>query len=436
MAGIDNTWQKWWKKRGPQSWSWAKFYPFALFRAYMKERLPEDAQALVYVTILTLVPLLAVAFSLLRGFGVQGVIEPWLHDMFAPMGQAGDEVVNYLVQFVSQTNASGLGIVGVVVLFVSVINMAQKIEVTLNRIWRVETERSLKSRISGYISSIILAPLLIGAIMSMMLGMKDAAWLQPFLHYRGIGLLFNLLTSILPLAIVFLLIACTYAWIPNRKVQWKAALGGAAFFLLLWYPVSWIFSRFIAGSAKYSVIYSSFASVIIMLFWLYFLWLLFLMGAKISSLLQMPYGLSPHYENECYADEQMLLGIGIMTHIDQAFAKAETAPSIMDLSTALHCSPAKISFLLQRLHESELIAIADEAPARYLPSKARKHYTLLEIYQALAMPEDAVTLNVGQFKELEKRLEAQLDIPLLEWSEQQPSLPEKAKVQSEQDQLQ
>ena len=112
MAGIDNTWQKWWKKRGPQSWSWAKFYQFARFRAYMKERLPEDAQALVYVTILTLVPLLAVAFSLLRGFGVQGVIEPWLHDMFAPMGQAGDDVVNYLVQFVSQTNASGLGIVG------------------------------------------------------------------------------------------------------------------------------------------------------------------------------------------------------------------------------------------------------------------------------------------------------------------------------------
>lgn len=430
MAGIDNTWQKLWKARGPQSWRWAKFYPFALFRAYMKERLPEDAQALVYVTILTLVPLLAVAFSLLRGFGVQGVIEPWLHDMFAPMGQAGDEVVNYLVQFVSQTNASGLGIVGVVVLFVSVINMAQKIELTLNRIWRVETERSLKSRISGYISSIILAPLLIGAIMSMMLGMKDAAWLQPFLHYRGIGILFNLLTSLLPLAIVFLLIACTYAWIPNRQIQWKAALGGAAFFLLLWYPVSWVFSRFIAGSAKYSVIYSSFASVIIMLFWLYFLWLLFLMGAKVASLLQMPHGLSPHEENEWYADEQMLLGIGIMTYIDQAFANAEKAPSIMELSKALHSSPSKVGFILNRLHQADLIAIADDAPARYLPSKARKHYTLLEVYQALAMPEDTIMLNVGQFKELERGIEAQLNIPLHEWSAQQPSLAENTMKES------
>lgn len=415
MASIDSAWQKWWQQRGPISWRWAKFYPFALLRAYTKERLPEDAQAMVYVTLLTLVPLLAVAFSLLRGFGVNGVIEPWLRNMFDPMGSAGSEVVDYLIQFVSQTSAGGLGIVGVVVLFVSVINLAQKIETTLNRIWRVENERALKARISGYISAVLLAPLLIGAIMSMMLGMKNAAWLQPYLHLPGVGMLFALLTGLLPMVIVFMLIASSYAWIPNRRVSVKAAFTGAGFFLLLWYPVSWLFSRFIAGSANYSVIYSSFASMIILLFWLYFLWLLFIMGAKVASLIDMPDALSPHDEREWYADEQMTLGIAIMSAIDHAFAHAEEAPNISELSKALHSSPQKIGFLLARLHDGKLIRATDDSPARYVLSKARALYTLRDIYQALAMPQDTVNLNRAAFAELRENMIAQMDIPLMDW---------------------
>ncbi|UJF24007.1 YihY/virulence factor BrkB family protein [Suttonella sp. R2A3] len=417
MVGINETWQKWWQERGPISWRWAKFYPFALLRAYTKERLPSEAQAMVYVTLLTLVPLLAVAFSLLRGFGVNGVIEPWLRNMFEPMGDAGSEVVDRLIQFVSQTSAGGLGIVGVAVLFISVINLAQKIETTLNRIWRVENERALKARISGYVSAVLLAPLLIGAIMSTMLGMKDAAWLQPYLHLPGVGTLFSLLTGLLPMVIVFLIMASSYAWIPNRSVSLKAAFTGAAFFLLLWYPVSWLFSRFIAGSANYSVIYSSFASMIILLLWLYFLWLLFIMGAKVASLIDLPDALSPYDEHEWYADEQMALGIAVMTEIDHRFAHAEEAPNIEELSKKLHSSPQKVSFLLDRLHQGKLIRATDDSPARYMLSKARSLYTLRDIYQVLAMPKDTVNLNRGAFAELERNMIAQMDIPLMQWQE-------------------
>ena len=170
MPFLESYWRKLWQQRSIW-WRNLLLYPFALVRAWMDEGLPESARALVYMTLLTLVPLLAVAFALLRGFGVEGVIEPWLANMFAPMGDAGAQVVDHLIRFVNQTRAGSLGIVGVVFLFVSVMGLAQKIEAALNRIWAVDSERSLHVRITGYLSAVLLAPLMLGALMSTMFSM-------------------------------------------------------------------------------------------------------------------------------------------------------------------------------------------------------------------------------------------------------------------------
>lgn len=415
MNSLQKYWKNQWQNRGNPSWKWVQFYPFAIGRAYLKERIPEDAQSLVYVTLLTLVPLLAVAFSLLHGFGVQGVIEPWLRELFHPMGASGNEVVDYLLQFVNQTSANNLGIIGIVFLFWSVINIAQRIENTLNVIWRVDDTRSFKARISGYLTAVLLAPLLIAALMSMMLGMKSAAWLQPFLKFPSIETIFNLLTSMLPTVIVFVMIACVYAWIPNRHVQWRAAFAGASVFLLLWYPVSWMFSVFIAGSKNYSVIYSSFATVIILLFWLYFLWMIFLIGAKTASLIQMPLLLAPDNDEYWHADEQLKLGIAILLVIEQHFKKGEDVPDLNTLTAQIPLSPQKIRFILKRLLDAKLIIATRHEPPRYLPSVASEHYYLKDIYIALAAPIDHFSLLHPKFDAMNQQRLQHLDIALDEW---------------------
>ncbi|PIE82253.1 MAG: hypothetical protein CSA10_00920 [Cardiobacteriales bacterium] len=415
MLLFHQYWVSMWQKRGPKSWRWIKFMPFALVRAYLKERLPEDAQAMVYITLLTLVPLLAVAFALLRGFGVEGLIEPWLNELFAPMGSAGNQVSSYLIEFVGQTRAGGLGIVGIVFLFISVINLAQKIETTLNRVWNVEDNRGIQSRITGYISAILLAPLLIGAIMTTMLSVKDAAWLKPFLAHSGINTIFNILTSALPIFLIFVVIACSYAWIPNIKVKWRAAFAGSVFFLALWYPISQIFSIFIAGSANYSVIYSSFATIVILLLWLFFLWLLFLMGAKVASLVQMPYGLSPKNEDNWYADEQILIGFSVMNEIARAFTDANQAPSALELSNAIYSTPKKVNFVLARLEKANMVTITTGNPSRYLLTKDVKHYNLTDIYRALSTPCGMLNLEEQHLALLNEQIMPILDKPLLEW---------------------
>lgn len=418
MSAIQAFWEKRWRQRGACSWKWAQFVPFALVRAYLKERIAEDAQSLVYVTILTLVPLLAVAVSLLHGFGIQDVIQPWLREFFSPLGEAGTEVSTYLMGFVGNSNANNLGVIGVVFLFFSVMNIAQRIETALDQIWRVENTRSLKTRLAGYFTTVLLAPLFIAALMSMMLGMKDAAWLQPFLKYSAVELLFTVITGALPMVVVYVLIACMYAWIPSRKVSFKAALVGSAFFLAAWYPVSWVFSRTIAVSTNYSAIYSSFASIIILLFWLQFLWLIFLLGAKVSSLVQLPHLLAPSSDDDWYADEQLKLGIALTRCIESRFAQAEEAPAMNDFTSLLTASPQKIRYILDRLMTAGLILETRNDPPGYVPSKAIQHYTLGQIYNALAMPSDAYGHMHQGFTQLDADIQKLLDTPLSSWAEE------------------
>lgn len=413
MLFLESYWRKLWQQRSTW-WRNLLLYPFALLRAWMDEGLPESARALVYMTLLTLVPLLAVAFALLRGFGVEGVIEPWLVNMFAPMGDAGAQVVDHLIQFVNQTRAGSLGIVGVVFLFVSVMGLAQKIEAALNRIWAVDSERSLHVRITGYLSAVLLAPLMLGALMSTMFSMQDAAWLQPYTHIPGIRQILGLLTGLLPILTAFLVLACIYVWIPNCRVQWLPALAGAAFFLVLWFPVSWVFATFIASSANYSAIYSGLASIVILLVWLNFLWLLFLLGAKVAMLTQRPQERSPFADEQWHGDEQIATAVALMTNILSAFRHGETARDLEQLAAAIHASPRKVAWLLHRLVQGGLLATTGDHPPRYLPSRAVASYTLRDVYDVLAPLDSPLTItgNSPYFAAHERYLEM-LDAPLL-----------------------
>lgn len=409
MINLELIWQKCWLERGTPSWRWLKFYPFALWRAYNEERLTENAQAMVYVTLLAIVPLLAVAFALLSGFGVKGVIEPWLSDIFSPMGEAGQQVVAHLIRFVSQANTGSLGLIGVIFLLVSVMNLAQKMEDILNQIWHITEARSLTSRITGYISALLLIPITIGALTSVVLNMESAAWLQRWLNIPALGAMIQLVIKLVPLVSVYLLIAACYVWIPNHTVRWSAALVGSAFFLALWYPVSWLFSISIASSSNYSVIYSSFASVVILLLWLYFLWLLFFMGAKVASLIQMPAELAPTRYHQWYADEQLALGIGIIHYLDKAFLAGNPAPTIQTLADTLQTTPRKVRHIMRQLITAQLVSENNEQPPTYQPAQCTENYNYVDVYQSLAMPKDQLATQESGFEQVKAQLIASLN---------------------------
>ncbi len=110
------------------------------------------AMSLVYTTLLSLVPLLAISFSVLKGFGVHNQIEPMLLNFLAPLGEKGVEITEYIITFVERIKVGVLGAVGLGLLVYTVVSLMQKIERSFNDTWHVTRHRSLAQRFSGYLS--------------------------------------------------------------------------------------------------------------------------------------------------------------------------------------------------------------------------------------------------------------------------------------------
>ena len=119
------------------------------------------AMGLVYTTLLSLVPLLAVSFSVLKGFGVHNQVEPMLLSMLEPLGEKGVELTNKIIGFVDNVNVRVLGSLSLVFLFYTVVSLMTKIEQSLNSTWRIRGGRNFIQRITEYLSVVMIGPILI-----------------------------------------------------------------------------------------------------------------------------------------------------------------------------------------------------------------------------------------------------------------------------------
>ena len=122
-----------------------------------------QAMALAFKTLLSLAPLLAVIFSILKGLGVHSRMEPALAEALAPLGEKGQEITTHLISFVDRMSAGALGSIGLVTLFFTVMSLMGTIEEAFNRIWHVRAPRKLTRKFSDYLSVILVGPVLVAS---------------------------------------------------------------------------------------------------------------------------------------------------------------------------------------------------------------------------------------------------------------------------------
>jgi len=265
-----------------------------LLRELMGGQLNLRAMSLVYTTLLSIVPLLAVSFSVLKGFGVHNKIEVLLYNVLTPLGPSGVEITDKIVSFVENVQVGVLGTIGLVLLIYTVIALLQKIEAAFNFVWQIDSLRALSQRFSNYLSVILIGPVLIfsavgftAAVLNMEVAQSLAA-IEPF----GTLMLFG--SKLVPYILVCLAFTLIYIFIPNTRVQFKAALIGGVIAGVIWKITGWGFAAFIASSSKYAAIYSSFAIMILLLIWMYLSWLILLVGSQIAYFVQHPRYMTLH----------------------------------------------------------------------------------------------------------------------------------------------
>lgn len=279
---------------GLPSWQWAVIVPVRIALAVsldiVQGQLTLRAMSLVYTTLLSLVPLLAISFSILKGFGVHNRIEPFLQGLLQPLGEKGVEITNRVIDFVNNIQVGVLGFVGFLLLFYTVISLLQKVERSLNYIWHVPKERSIPQKVRDYLSAVILGPVLIIGGMGVFASLMSSSVISSLAEIGPMGIALEQIGRLMSLAIIVGTFAFIYAFLPNTKVHfWPAILGGI-FAAAMWIVVGWGFASFVVGSAKYTVIYSAFATLVLFMIWVYLVWLIVLIGSAVSF-----YAQNPHY---------------------------------------------------------------------------------------------------------------------------------------------
>jgi membrane protein len=260
---------------------------FVLGREVLQGDLTLRAMSLVYTTLLSMVPLLAVSFSVLKAFGVHNQIAPLLNQFLAPLGPKGLELTGRIIGFVENVRVGLLGIIGLLFLFYTVITLIQKTEEAFNFVWRVRNPRPFSRRFSDYLSVILVGPVLVFSAIGVTASVMNFSVVQWLLTHETIGPIVLSLGRLLPYLIVIAAFSFMYVFIPNTRVRWRSALVGGLVAGVLWQTSGYLFASFAAGSMQ-NVIYSSFAIVLLFMVWLYLSWFILLFGSQIAYFHQHP----------------------------------------------------------------------------------------------------------------------------------------------------
>ena len=268
-------------------------YPYALIRDITRGDLTLRAMSLVYTTLLSVVPIIALSFSVLKGLGYHRELEPILYSFLEPLGDRGYELTAQIMSFVDNVKGGVLGSLGLMFLLYTLITTVEKVEESFNFVWRVEKPRSFGRRFSEYVSVMVVGPAVIVTALGLIAAVESTSFIQSLSHYRPFDTILLVLSAITPYLLVSAVFTFMYGFVPNTKVRLRAALIGGISAGAAWAFSGMVFARFVTGTTGTMVIYAGFAIVIVALIWLYISWLILLLGAQLAFYVQNPQYLRP-----------------------------------------------------------------------------------------------------------------------------------------------
>jgi membrane protein len=358
---------------GGQALRWVTLplrYLYALLRDLGRGELGLRAMSLVYSTLFAIVPVIAVAFAVLKSFGYHRELEPVLFEFLRPLGEQGYTLTKSIMGFVENVQGTILGTVGFAFLLFTVISMIQKIEASLNFVWHVERPRSLARRVSEYLVVMLIGPAISVGAMVLLARVEASAVLSRLsgLATGDAGALGN--AHVTPYVMVVTLFAFVYLYMPNIRVRFAPALVGAVFGGVLWAAVGALFTRIVVYSAKTAAIYAGFAVVLLFLVWVYVSWLILLLGAQLSFYVQHPEHLrSGHAEVPLTGALRERVALAVMYLVGERFVAGGPRWTINGLAERLDVPGTSLDHIVSALQQHGLVLDVEDdtvAPARDL----------------------------------------------------------------------
>lgn len=288
-----------------------------IVKGFAEDDLAIHASALTFVSVMSLVPMLAVIFALLKGFGFGQERINQMMDWVSGMPPEFQAFVENMRSIADATNFAAMGWVGLVVVLLTSVLVLGSMEISFNRIWGVRVRRGIMRQMANYISILVLVPLLIAGAGTAEASLRGGLLMLPkplsFLAGSVLGL-----ASVLTTWLAFWFI---YVHLPNTKVKTVPALVSSLVGAVLWLLWQKAYISLQVGVARYNAIYGTFASVPIFLAWLYTSWVIILLGAELAFALQnsATYQIERAAENAS-SNARLILGLSVLFRAAQALA--------------------------------------------------------------------------------------------------------------------
>src|SRR5262245_1869617 len=355
----------------------------AVVESVLRDMIPLRASALTYYTVLAVVPLLAFALSIMQAVGVNRSFVPLIVERLT---RVSPEAGTWILSTVEHIDFARMGTIGAGVLFVTTLLGLVSIEHAFNQIWGVTRARSLDRRVTDYLAVLVIAPVLLGAALSLGTTLQSQTLMTRLLEHPWFALLYSAGLHWAPPAFLGLAFASLYWFVPNTRVHPGGALLGGLVAAVLFTVAQHFYVRFNVGVANSNALYGGLAALPLFLAWVYVSWLIVLLGAEIAAswdnlakLRLARRGAEPG------PAARETFGLLLATHLARGFDAGAPPTSAERAAEALGLSIRSAREILGDLERAGIVAraAADSREDAFQLGRAADHISVQQVLDAL-----------------------------------------------------
>lgn len=386
----------------------------AATRGFNDDECPLKASALTFSSLLSIVPVLAVAFGIAKGFGFEKHLENEITQKFFEQREVADKLIAFAYSALSNAQGGLIAGIGIIALFWTVLKLLGNIESSFNSIWKVHRSRSIARKFSDYLAMMIFCPLFFAASSSLSIFIVT----QVTSYSRATGIwdtvspIISLSFQVFPLLFSWALFTAIYLIMPNTKVPFSFACAAGIVAGTAFQIVQWAYINFQLGISSYGAIYGSFAALPLFLLWLYISWVIALAGAEIAYHAENDISrVRPEGSDKMRPVDERLVGLSLTGCCIQSFKQGTPPPTLHKLAQQMGLSVIATRRVANRLKEAGILSEVkspDNNDECYQPGRDIRNINIKAVCDALdsSRHQYYIAFYDGQMQLLDDRLAA------------------------------
>ena len=383
---------------------------FLVIRGFVKDKCLDSASSLAFATLLTIVPLFAMMFPILKVFDAEHNIRSIIADKLAAGNQ---EVATKIFGLIDSINFKLLGFAGIIFFIFVVIVIISEVEHTINNIWGIKKSRNIFRKITDFFSILVIVPIFVFISTGITAYLQSQWYVQKIMSITYFSWFYELILRISPYFSVWIAFTFFYLFIPNTKVRFKPALIGGIIAGTLWQLAHWAYIHFGFITERYDLIYGSISKLPIFMLWIFYSWIIVLFGAEVAFAYQnlKTYKRENMGESVSYAYMQQL-ALNIIISIAESYHYNREPWNAQRLSEKYSTSMRLVNEVLFMLVDEGFLAEISTPTRAFVPAFDIENMSVYDIIHKLEYKSE------DDEKRLERLLENEKIRDLIARSEQ------------------